>query len=84
VIKSWKNSITRRFAETGKNKFRGMDVELAMKRLQVLDTTASLDSLSQYASFPASQVGPGPQGPMVDHRQWSMADRLHVQGRECL
>jgi hypothetical protein len=34
MIRSWKDASTRRFVETGKSRWRGMDVEVAKERLQ--------------------------------------------------
>jgi toxin HigB-1 len=50
VIKSWKNSATRRFAEDGKGGFSGLDVERANSRLQLLDAMQSLDEVPSLAS----------------------------------
>jgi len=50
MIKSWKNSATRRFAETGKSKFRGLDLERAIELLNVLDAAASLNEISPLKS----------------------------------
>ena len=51
MIKTWKNTATRQFAETGKNKFRGMDIEIAKRRLQALHGAVSLEGLGQFKSF---------------------------------
>jgi proteic killer suppression protein len=45
MIKSWGTEPTRRFAETGKSKFTGMDESKALARLQLLDAVASLDEM---------------------------------------
>jgi toxin HigB-1 len=45
VIKSWKNSATRRFAKDGKSGFSGLDGEKANARLQLLDAMQSLDEV---------------------------------------
>ncbi|MGC9959352.1 type II toxin-antitoxin system RelE/ParE family toxin [Roseiarcus sp.] len=50
MIRSWANSATRRFAETGKSKFSGMDVEAAEERLVALDAATSLSDLSPLKS----------------------------------
>ena len=50
MIKSWKNSATRRFAETGKSKFSGLDPDKASLRLNALDAAPSLDSLGALKS----------------------------------
>jgi len=50
MIRSWANSPTRRFAETGKTKFSGMDSEAAEERLAALDAATSLADLSRLKS----------------------------------
>jgi proteic killer suppression protein len=50
MIRSWANSATRQFAETGKSKFSGMDVEAAEERLAGLDAATSLADLSPLKS----------------------------------
>lgn len=50
MIKSWKSSAVRRFAEEGKGRFPGLDVVKAFSRLQLLDATHSLDELPPLAS----------------------------------
>jgi len=42
MIKSWANSATRRFAEEGKSKFAGLDVEKAEDLLAALNAAAAL------------------------------------------
>lgn len=51
MIKSWGDSATRRFAETGKCKFSGLDEEAAMDLLAVLDATTSLKDISPLKSI---------------------------------
>jgi toxin HigB-1 len=46
MIRSWANSATRRFAESGRSKFSGMDVEVAAKRLAALNAATSLADLT--------------------------------------
>jgi proteic killer suppression protein len=50
MIRSLKGSATRQFAEIGKSKFSGLDVELARQRLQELNGAQSLDILSRLRS----------------------------------
>jgi toxin HigB-1 len=50
MIRSWANGATRRFAETGRSKFSGMDVEAAEERLVALDAATSLSDLSPLKS----------------------------------
>lgn len=51
MIRSWKDASTRRFAETGKNRWRGMDVEVAKERLQALHAAKSLEGLGRLRSL---------------------------------
>ena len=46
MIKTWKNAVTRRFAETGKSKFSGMDVDAAEKMLRLLHGISALSQIS--------------------------------------
>jgi proteic killer suppression protein len=50
VIKSWANASTRRFAETGKSRFAGMDAEAATEMLAALDAARSLADLGALRS----------------------------------
>jgi proteic killer suppression protein len=45
MIKSWGTEPTRRFAETGKSKFPGMDDSKALARLQLLDSVTALEEI---------------------------------------
>ena len=51
MIRSWKNASTRRFAETGKSRWRGLDVDVAMERLQALHAARSLEGLGRLRSL---------------------------------
>jgi len=51
MIKGWKTSVTRQFAETGKSKFPGLDTTKASARLQMLDAVARLDEIPSLASI---------------------------------
>lgn len=51
MIKTWKGSLTRRFAEEGKGRFPGLDVEKAKARLQLLDAMQSMDEIPFLASI---------------------------------
>ena len=67
VIRSWGNSATRRFAETGKvGRFRGLDVEKAENRLAALDTASSLRELSPLKSVGLHKLSGDRAG------QWAM------------
>jgi len=45
VIKSWATAATRRFAETGRSSFRGLDNKKALARLQLLDSIVTLKEI---------------------------------------
>ena len=51
MIRSWADASTRRFAETGKSRWRGLDVEFAKERLQALHAAKSLDGLGRLRSL---------------------------------
>ena len=51
MIKTWANSATRRFAEDGKNKFSGLDEDLAMDLLAALDAAEKLSDLRPLRSL---------------------------------
>jgi proteic killer suppression protein len=50
MIKSWKDSATRRFAEMGKSKFSGLDQNRATELLNTLDAASSLRAISPLKS----------------------------------
>lgn len=50
MIKSWKTAATRRLAERGKSSFRGLDVEKALARLQLLDAIVTLQEIPALGS----------------------------------
>jgi len=50
MIEAWANSATRQFAETGKCKFSGLDVEAAQDLIAALDAATSLKDLSPLKS----------------------------------
>lgn len=51
MIKSWKDGATRRFAETGKSKFSGLDADKAQARIGLLNAAAALDEISPLRSI---------------------------------
>jgi proteic killer suppression protein len=51
VIRSWKNTATRRFAAEGKGRFPGLDQTTALARLQLLDAMRSLDEIPSLKSI---------------------------------
>jgi len=66
MIRSWGDSATRRLFETGKSRFRGLDVDAALDLLAVLNAAERLDQIS-----PLKSVGPHPL--KGDRRgQWSI------------
>ena len=66
MIKSWANSATQRFAETGKSKFSGMDEDAAMDLLAVLNAASSLNDLSPLKSVGLHKLKGARKG------QWAM------------
>jgi proteic killer suppression protein len=50
MIVSWKDARTRRFAETGRGRWSGLDVARANGRLQALNATKSLEGLGRLRS----------------------------------
>ena len=50
MIRSWANSATRKFAETGKSKFSGLDEPRADKLLNLLDEIQSLEDVGPLRS----------------------------------
>jgi proteic killer suppression protein len=50
MIKSWGDSATRRFAETGRGKFSGLDEGQAIELLNMLDAAPSLRAISPLKS----------------------------------
>ncbi len=50
MIRSWGNSATRRLFETGKSRFRGLEVEAALELLAVLNAATRLDHISPLKS----------------------------------
>lgn len=66
MIKSWKNSATRRFAETGKGTFSGLDRERAVELLNILDAAPSLAAISPLKSVGLHKLKGGRKG------QWAI------------
>ncbi|MFY9971967.1 MAG: type II toxin-antitoxin system RelE/ParE family toxin [Roseiarcus sp.] len=65
-VKSWADSATRRFAEDGKSKFRGLDVEAAEDLLAALHAAAALSDLSPLKSVGLHKLTGDRKG------QWAM------------
>ena len=67
MIRSWRNSATRRFAEEGKaTKFRGLDTEAAIELLAALDAATSLKDLGPLKSVGLHKLKGDRRG------QWAM------------
>jgi toxin HigB-1 len=67
MIRSWRNSASRRFAEEGKaSKFRGLDADAAIELLTALDAATSLKDLSPLKSVGLHKLRGDRQG------QWGM------------
>ena len=68
MIRSWRNSATRRFAEDGKgSKYRGLDTDAAIVLLTALDAATSLKDLSPLKSVGLHKLRGDRQG------QWAMS-----------
>ncbi len=66
MIRSWANSATRRFVETGKSKFSGLDFSAAEELLAALDAATALSDLSPLRSVGLHKLSGSRQG------QWAM------------
>jgi proteic killer suppression protein len=66
MIESWANSVTRQFAETGKSKFSGLDIEAAQDLLAVLNAATSLKDISPLKSLGLHKLTGDRKG------QWAM------------
>jgi proteic killer suppression protein len=75
MIRSWANSTTRRFAESGKSKFSGLDIEAAQETLASLEAATSLGDLSPLKSVGLHKLSGNRQG------QWAM--RINGPWRLC-
>jgi len=51
MITSWKDAATRRFAETGRGRWSGLDQAKAMRRLQALNAATTLADLGRLKSL---------------------------------
>jgi proteic killer suppression protein len=78
MIRSWWDASTRRFAETGKSKWRGMDVEIAKERLQALHAAKSLQGLGQLRSLGLHKLTGGRSGSwaMTINGPWRLVFRF--------
>lgn len=66
MIRSWANSATRRFAETGKSKFGGLDTRRADLLLRLLDRVRSLSEIGPLKSVGLHALKGGLKG------QWAI------------
>jgi toxin HigB-1 len=66
VIRSWKNPASRRFAESGKGKWSGLDQQRARLRLSQLDAAKTLEDLGQLRSVGLHKLSGGRSG------QWAI------------
>jgi proteic killer suppression protein len=68
MILSWGDGATQRFSETGKSRrFGGMDAELALERLAMLNAASSLADLSPFRSVGLHKL----KGSLRDY--WAMS-----------
>ena len=75
MIRSWANGATRRFAESGKSKFSGMNNGLAEELLASLNAATSLSDLSPLKSLGLHRLTGARKG------QWAMT--INGQWRLC-
>lgn len=79
MIKSFGDSATAKFAEIGKSKFSGLDVELADQRLAELNAAASLESFGKLNSVGLHKL----KGALKDfwsidiNDQWRLIFKFH-------
>ena len=66
MIRSWANSATRRLYESGRSKFKGLDVEAALLVLAALDEMTSLAEISPLRSVGLHKLKGDRKG------QWAM------------
>ena len=62
MIKSIKGAATRQVIESGKNKFSGLDVEIAFRRLRQLNAATSLADLGGLSSVSLHKLKGDPRG----------------------
>jgi proteic killer suppression protein len=70
---------TRRFAETGKSRWRGMDAEIAKERLQALHAAKSLQGLGQLRSLGLHKLTGSRSGSWAHDDQRTLASRLRFR-----
>jgi toxin HigB-1 len=80
VIRSWKNAATRRFAESGKGKWSGLDQHRARLRLSQLDAAKTLDDLGHLRSVGLHKLSGDRSGQwaMTINGPWRLVFRFHA------
>ena len=80
MIRSWKNSATRRFAETGKGKWSGLDEDRARLRLAQLDAATVLEDLGQLRSVGLHKLSGDRAGlwAVTIHGPWRLVFRFEA------
>ncbi len=66
MIQSWGNSATRRLFETGKSRFRGIEIDAALDLLAILNAASRLDHISPLKSVGLHALKGGRKG------QWAI------------
>ena len=79
MIRSRANASTRRFAETGKSRWRGLDVDIAKERLQALHAAKSLEGLGRLRSLGLHKLTGNRAGSwaMTISGPWRLVFRFH-------
>jgi proteic killer suppression protein len=80
VIRSWKNAATRRFAETGKGRWPGLDTQRAELRLNQLDAAHALDDLGRLRSVGLHKLARDRAGfwAVTINGPWRLVIRFHA------
>lgn len=80
MIRSWNNAATRRFAESGKGRWPGLDVQRAALRLNQLDAAHALDDLGRLRSIGLHKLGRNRAGfwAVTINGPWRLVFRFHA------
>jgi toxin HigB-1 len=80
VIRSWKNASTRRFAESGKGRWSGLDTQRATLRPGQLDAAHALDDLGRLRSIGLHKLGGDRAGfwAVTINGPWRLVFRFHA------
>ena len=84
MILSWGNSATRRLFESGKSRFRGLDVDAALELLAVVHAAERLDHISPLKSVglhPLKGNRRGQRSPSMDHGGFASGSRTAMRTR---